>query len=428
MPNPAIRSWTEKYRPSKITDITGNREAITKFVKWIDSWETGDPPAKRAALLYGPQGVGKTSLVYALARERGYDLVEMNASDWRTAKKIERVAGRAAQSQTFNKKRRIILLDEAEGVHGIRDRGGLAAIIQLQKKTKAPIVLTANDPWNKRFATLRSHCMMIRFHPVRKRETVTLLAKIARIEGVTVDPDVPQFIAERAAGDVRAAIQDLQTVSEGREKVTIENAAFLPTREKREDVFNTLRGIFNSRSVLAAREKVNASEVNYEMLLEWLYENIPKEYERNDELSQALDALARADVLFNRMKRKQNWKLLPYALEMMSAGVALSRKETTRRWVKYEFPSRIRDLGRSRMRRKMIREIGGKIASKCHCSTQSALKFELPYFRVLFSNSAEEAARICEWLGLTPKEIEIISGNRSVAKRIHTLTETERKG
>jgi len=423
--NISTKPWTEKYRPNKVSDIVGNRESTSKFVKWIDSWETGSPPAKRAVLLYGPQGVGKTSLVHALAKERDYDLVEMNASDWRTAKKIERVAGRAAQSYSFSRKRRIILLDEVDGVHSIGDRGGLAAVIQLQSKAKVPIVLTANDPWNRRFRTLRSHCMMIKFQAIRKREMMTLLKGVSRVEGITVDPEVLQFIVERTGGDARAAILDLQTVSQGRESVTIEDADFLPTRERREDVFNTLRGIFNSESILAAREKVNASDVNYEMLFEWLYENVPREYQRTDELSKALDALARADVLFNRMKRKQNWRLLPYAIELMSGGVALSRAENPRRWVKYEFPSRIRDLGRTRRSRGIVREIGGKIASKSHCSARSALKSELPYLRVLFSCSAEKAANVSRWLGLTPNEIEFISGNRSMAKKIRILTETK---
>lgn len=414
--------WTEKYRPDKVSDIVGNRESISKFLKWIDSWEKGKTPRKKAALLYGPQGVGKTSLVQALARERRYDLVEMNASDWRTAKKIERIAGRASQSSPLTKQRRIILLDEVDGVSGTRDRGGIPAIIQMQKQTKLPIVLTANDPWNPKFSTLRSHCIMVEFKPVGKREITTLLTRISENEGKTVDPEALGLIAERVRGDARAAILDLQTISEGVEEVTIEEAASLPLRERKDSVFKTLRGIFNAESILNAREAVNSSEVKYEMLFEWIYENIPREYKDSSDICRAMDALARADVIFSRMRRKRNWRLLPYAIETMTGGVALSREETPGGWVSYQFPTRIRDMARSRRRRQMTRGIGEKIALKCHCSVRSAIRFELPYIGVIFSNSTTEAVRVSKWLRLTEKEIEFISGDRSIAKKIYAST------
>jgi hypothetical protein len=60
-------------------------------------------------------------------------------------------------------------------------------------------------------------------------------------------------------------------------------------------------------------------------------------------------------------------------------------------------------------RREIIRGIGSKIASKCSCSTRSAIRAELPYIRVIFSSSVEESARISAWLGLTEEEIESLS-------------------
>ena len=424
VPYTTSEPWTEKYRPDKISEVVGNRESITKFLKWIESWEDGKPPSKKAALLYGPQGVGKTSLVQALARERGYDLVEMNASDWRSAEKIERVAERAAESSTLEEKKRIILLDEAEGVHGKEDRGGLAAIIKLQNKTHVPIILTANDPWHPKFSTLRSHCLMIKFDPIDQRTISALLGRIAHTEGVEVNTETLQLIAKRAEGDARAAVLDLQTLSEGAKRVTIDEAASLPTRENKESVFNTLRGIFSSKSISTAVEKLDSSEVDYEMLFEWIYENIPREYGSPIERSRAMDAIAEADVIFSRIRKRQNWRLLPYALEMMTGGVALSRKTIPGGWVPYQFPGRIRDRQSSMRRREIIRGIGGKIASKCSCSTKSALRAELPYIRVIFSSSVEEAARISTWLGLTEAEIESLSNNLPMAKKITALAKS----
>jgi len=70
-------SWTVKHKPSSLSEVVGNAEAIQKLSKWVNSWETGIPK-KRAVFLYGPPGVGKTVSVEALANDSGMELVERN--------------------------------------------------------------------------------------------------------------------------------------------------------------------------------------------------------------------------------------------------------------------------------------------------------------------------------------------------------------
>ena len=80
--------WVEKYRPKKIEDIIGNEEAKATFVEWLKNKRR----SKKAVLLYGPPGVGKTALVNAAAKEFGFTIIEMNASDTRSEKAINAVA------------------------------------------------------------------------------------------------------------------------------------------------------------------------------------------------------------------------------------------------------------------------------------------------------------------------------------------------
>ncbi|MCU0638160.1 MAG: AAA family ATPase [Methanothrix sp.] len=118
--SPAVK-WTEKYRPKALKEVLGNGKAIEELRAWATAWERGTP-ITGAAILYGPAGTGKTSAALALAQEFDWDYIEMNASDARTAGMIQRIAGPASRSLTFSGRRRLVILDEADNLHGTADR------------------------------------------------------------------------------------------------------------------------------------------------------------------------------------------------------------------------------------------------------------------------------------------------------------------
>src|SRR6266567_4507761 len=68
----SVEPWTIKYKPRTSKEVAGNKLAVEKLRDWIESWSKGRP-SQAAVLLYGPAGVGKTSVTEALARERGWD-------------------------------------------------------------------------------------------------------------------------------------------------------------------------------------------------------------------------------------------------------------------------------------------------------------------------------------------------------------------
>jgi len=83
--------WTEKYRPKSLGDIVGNKSAILEIIKWADKWNK-EIPKKRAIILAGNPGIGKTSCALALAKDYGWSVIELNTSDVRNATKIKNVA------------------------------------------------------------------------------------------------------------------------------------------------------------------------------------------------------------------------------------------------------------------------------------------------------------------------------------------------
>src|SRR5437879_9917940 len=132
-----MTGWAEKYRPKTLEDVVGNPTAVAELRKWAAAWQRGRPD-KKAVVLQGPPGIGKTSAALALANEMGWITVEMNASDSRNADAIRNVATRGAVLQTFTETgefvrtdhggHKLIILDEADNVFGREDKGGIAAI------------------------------------------------------------------------------------------------------------------------------------------------------------------------------------------------------------------------------------------------------------------------------------------------------------
>ncbi|MGB8308466.1 MAG: AAA family ATPase, partial [Methanoregula sp.] len=119
--------WAEKYRPEHLADIVGNTSSVRQMAEWARTWNTRSKPL----LLYGKPGIGKTSSVYALCRDMNWDIIELNASDQRTAAIIERVAGEgSATASLTGSLRKLIVMDEADNLQGTADRGGAKAIIE----------------------------------------------------------------------------------------------------------------------------------------------------------------------------------------------------------------------------------------------------------------------------------------------------------
>jgi len=403
--------WTLKYRPKTLSEVIGNEDAKKKILQWIKQWDE-KPPKKKALLLYGPPGTGKTVAVEALANDLDMELVQSNASDYRTADAVQRFAGRSSRYGTLFGKKRLILFDEIDGITGSADRGGLREITKIVKETGSPIILIANDAYNPRFSTLRKSCQLIEFKKPTKTQITKLLAKICNLEGIQAETDALKLIAERANGDVRSAINDLQALAQGKDRLTFEDVAWLSSRDQKEVIFNTLRRIFYARNITGALRAASETDVDLDMLLEWIYENLPYHVKDPKELAATMEMLALADIYRGRISTTQNWSLMKYYIDFMTAGIAASWSRKSHGWVPFKFPSRIMTMSRSKMERDILKAIGLKIGRRCHISADRAAKDVIPFLRVIFQNNPEMGASLARWLDLDEDMINFLSGKK----------------
>ncbi|HWQ20582.1 MAG TPA: replication factor C large subunit [Methanotrichaceae archaeon] len=414
--------WTEKYRPSSLEDILGNNKAVTELRSWAQSWEKGIP-VTRAAILYGPAGTGKTSAAIALAEEFDWDYIEMNASDIRTASMIEKITGPASRQSTFSGRRRLIVLDEADNLHGTADRGGAAAMLKLVRQTGQPVLLIANE-YYEMDKQLRDAAKGIQFRSLRATTVASAMRSICNAEGISCEPEALEKIAELAGGDMRSAVNDLQAAALGETELRAEDVA-TAERDVKSSIFKVLEIIFKGSDVKAAQEASYTLDESPEDLIHWIDENLPLVYEGED-LERGFDVLSRSDVFLGRVRNRQNYGLWRYASFLMTGGVQAAKSRRRSGYVAFRPPGIWRRMGQSRRARNIRDSAASKIAKRLHVGLGYA-RSELMDFIGLLLKSKKLAPKVAAELNLSPDEIALLIGSTTSTKKVQSIFDDAQK-
>lgn len=414
--------WTEKHRPKSLKEVLGNGKAISELQEWAGSWERGTP-ITRAAILYGPAGTGKTSAALALAREMDWDEVEMNASDVRTAGMIERIAGPASKSGTFSGHKRLVILDEADNLHGTADRGGAAAMLRLVREASQPVLLIANEYYEIE-RLLRDAAKGIQFRSVRSATIASALREICKSEGISCDPDALVLIAERAGGDLRSAVNDLQAAAEGSSDLRMDDIA-TAERDVKSSIFKVLEVIFRGNDPTQALEASYTLDESPEDLVHWIDENLPAAYQGED-LQRGFDILARADIFLGRVRRRQSYGLWRYASFLMTGGIQAARVARRSGYIAFKPPALWRRMGQSKKARNIRDSAAKKIGARCHVSMGFA-RMELMDHLGLLLKSKKIAAPVAAELDLNVDEIALLIESTTSTKKVQSIFEEAQK-
>ncbi len=370
--------WAQKYAPKSLDEFVNQKEALKIFLDWIKRWQPGAKPL----LFHGPPGTGKTALVYAYAKEKKLEFVEMNASDFRTRAEIEKVFGQSVQQAPLFAKGKIFLIDEIDGLAGKEDVGGVGAIIEIVKKSMYPIVLIANNPYDPKLRTLRQYCQLVLFRKIHTSDIRKRLAEICKNEKIKVEQEVLEQIAKNSDGDLRSAINDLESICCGKKQITLKDLEVLAARAREADIFSVLGILFKSESVRQAKGAIANLDKDPEELFWWIENNITREFTDPEEIANAFDALSKADLFRRRVISRQNWRLMAYMIDLMTAGIALAKKSTYKKFTKYTYPEILRILGSTKTERKDEKEKLLELSKQLHCSTAKIRKHFLPFFRI----------------------------------------------
>ena len=443
-----MEDWTEKYRPDTLDEIVGNDNAISELRKWANSWRNNSPK-KNAAILSGKPGIGKTSAVIALARDYGWTLLELNTSDARNATRIKNVVTYGAINETFDDQgrfvssreggRKLIMLDEADNLYeravggkntkddDLSDKGGKKAIIDTIKISNQPIVLIVNNYYNLIRGggeELKNLCKLIKFYNPYPSSVFNLLKKICINEDILINQRLLKNIADRCKGDIRSAVNDLQSICLDKKQVDVQSLNVIGYRDREKDIFNALREIFKTKNIQNIKESLSNLDEDPRTLLLWINENLPIEYKDRNDLNQGYDALSKADIFLGRTNRRQNYALWSYAYDMMNGGVATAKTHNYPN-EKYNFPTWLREKKKSKNSRNIRKSITEKISGSFHNSQKKSTNFILKHFIYMFQNDTYFAIKMKHKYDLTEAEIQYLLGEKHAHKLKNILRSSD---
>ncbi|KAG6854551.1 hypothetical protein C0991_004887 [Blastosporella zonata] len=263
--------WVDRYRPQKFTELMGNERVARETMAWVKQWDwcvfgnkkgrkrprAGDEnlddmdeyhrPREKLLLLSGPPGLGKTTLAHVIARQAGYEVMEINArsqwvgSDARSGSIVDDRIRPALESGSAvgSTKPVLLVIDEIDGATGAGDNSNtfiskLVALTQDRPRKKRqkqkdpeakrpilrPIICICNDLNASSLAKLRPHALQIRFQRPADIHTVKRLREICELEGLKAESRALSTLVGIAKGDLRGCLNTLQFIKSRSQEVT----------------------------------------------------------------------------------------------------------------------------------------------------------------------------------------------------------------
>ncbi|XP_051242642.1 chromosome transmission fidelity protein 18 homolog isoform X2 [Dicentrarchus labrax] len=317
-------------------------------------------PKYKVALLSGPPGLGKTTLAHIIAKHAGYNVVEINASDDRSAEVFQKRIDTATQMKSVlgaNERPNCLIIDEIDGAPAAAinillatlnkkdGHGGEAGSETAKKKKKKeslllrPIICICNDLYVPALRPLRLQAFLLNFPQTQPSRLAQRLAEISLRQGMKADTGSLMSLCEKTDNDIRSCINTLQFLhGRGHKQVDSKTIQCISVGQKDQNkgLFHLWQEIFQLPRIKRKRIGQGFEEApgsgggaqrfqhilnlayssgEYEKVSQGLYENYLSMRVRDPNLQsvcEALDWLSFSDRLNQVILHGQNFSLMRY--------------------------------------------------------------------------------------------------------------------
>ncbi|KAG5440327.1 hypothetical protein PCANB_001897 [Pneumocystis canis] len=378
--------WTEKHAPKKFTDLLGDERINREVLRWIKHWdfcvfgkcflqskifEKDDEfnydflkrPKQKILMLTGPPGLGKTTLAHIAARQAGYNVVEINASNDRTDAVVKNQISNALDIQSINTNRpTLIVIDEIDGVsNSSKEHGFIKSLVDIlieddyitrnislnkptaqskRNKIKSkkklllrPIICICNDLYTAALRPIKQYAKIIYFKQTSISSLVSRMHKICTIEDLSVDIQILTTLCETFENDFRSCLNALQFYKTNKIDLTSNSLNTIKTKLKK-DPFKSLNIVLDKIFFFPNNNKNHKNKYisdssdrfieiyetvqnygDYEKLINNCFMRYLSQDYKDDNFSKLIlvgDWLFFSDILNCSIYEKQNIELLSY--------------------------------------------------------------------------------------------------------------------
>jgi replication factor C subunit 1 len=331
--------WVDKYAPQSLNDFVGNASTVKKITEWLSKWKSNSPPSggykpsnfpgrggnteAKAVLLSGSPGIGKSLLARLACQASGFQLIEYNASDYRSKASVDLIGSSLSHSSfTFSSSRgndhmihlgkQCLVMDEVDGMSA-GDRGGNQALIKMIKDTSIPIICICNDRMNSKVRSLANYCYDLKMGRPTKPEVMKRAKQIISAE--KANADVPESVIDQIVDGADCDIRQVINQLEGDSFNWKSTVASFEKKDKSTTLtpFEACRSIIAPSPSMTLNDRLDMFFVDYDLIPLLIQQNYLKCFQPGEfsKIPFSANLISFGDVISRTIRAEQNWNLLP---------------------------------------------------------------------------------------------------------------------